>query len=166
MRYQLSLFFILFFTLYSNAQLATVNSKTVLESIPQIKKADTLLAQEQQRLSQEYQQLRYKTQIQLGKADSLYRLKPKDSNTLQEISKAKKMNEELAESEKKINKKLSDYYNVLMTPYFEKIDLAIQNVATRKKILQVIDIQKVAFVYISPLGDITEEVIKELKAKK
>ncbi len=166
MRYPLSLLIILFFTLYSNAQLATVDSKSILESIPQVKKADTLLVQEQQRLSQEYQQLRYKTQIQLGVADSLYRLKPKDSNTLKEISKAKKMNEELAESEKKINKKLSDYYNVLMTPYFEKIDLAIQNVATRKKILQVIDIQKVAFVYISPLGDITEEVIKELKAKK
>ena len=138
----------------------------MFEALPQMAKLDTLVAQESEKYIQEFGKKRTLAQQDYTLADSLYKLNPKDEATIKAIEKAKASQKDMQEYETMAGKKIAEYKDLLYKPYFEKIDLAIQNVATRKKILQVIDIQKVAFVYISPLGDITEEVIKELKAKK
>lgn len=147
------------------AQVATINSQKVLASIPQVAKADTLVMQEQQRLSQEYNQMRYETQLQIGVADSLYRVKPNDATTKTAVEKAQKSRQDLGKYEQEANKKIADYRDVLLTPYIDQINGAIKAVAVRLKYKQVIDSQSVPFAYIDNSADITEEVIKELKKK-
>ena len=148
---------------YTTAQVATLDSQKILASMPQVQQADTLIKQEQQRLSQEYNKLRYTTQIQLGVADSLFQAQPKEATTTAAVEKAQQMNQELIEFEQTANKKLVDFQQVLMTPYYEKINAAIKKVAVRKKYTQVLDIQQVPLVYRDEKDDITQQVIEELK---
>ncbi|MFV0392238.1 MAG: OmpH family outer membrane protein [Paludibacteraceae bacterium] len=146
-----------------HAQVATINSQKVLASIPQVAKADTLAMQEQQRLSREYGKMRYETQLQIGVADSLYRVNPNDAVTKAAVEKAQKAQQDLAKYEQEANKKLADYRNVLLTPYIDKVNAAVKAVAIRLKYKQVIDMQAVPLAYASEDSDITDTVIKELK---
>lgn len=147
------------------AQIAVMDSRKVLASIPQVLKVDTLLAQEKQRLSQEYSQLRYKTQVQLGIVDSLYRLNPKDSVAMKMLDESKFLNVKLNEFQMQANKKLEDLNNVLLTPYLEKVNVAAISVAIRLKYRQVLDVQSLPFLWIDSNTDITDKVIAELKKK-
>jgi len=167
-KHQLRIFCILCFcflcyrsTLIS--QIAVINSKQVYQSIPQFVIADSLIHKEQQRLAQEYFKMKLKTQIQSGKADSLYRINPKDSATLGEIQLSQRMNLELVAFEKNANTQLDQFRDVMFTPYIDKVKMAVKTIADRLKYMQVIDISVLPMYYFNEKSDITTLVIKELK---
>jgi len=147
----------------SLAQLATLYSKKILATMPVFAKIDTLLQEESQRYVPEYAKKRNEVQTKIAIADSLYRVQPKSKQTDMALSAAEKAQSEWADFEKKIQQKLMDYRNLLLTPYYDKVNAAVKAVAQRLKYSQVLDIQTVNFVYIDPARDITEEVIKQLK---
>lgn len=147
------------------AQVAVMDSKKVLASIPQVLKADTLAAQEQERLNDEYNQLRAKTQAQLSLADSLYKLSPRDSATLRVVAASQKLSQQLQAYPQYANKKLGDYRNVLFTPYIDRVNSAVKIVAQRLKYKQVMDVQAVPFAWFDKATDITDLVIAELNKK-
>lgn len=153
-------------TAFAQAQLATINSNKVFAALPQMAKLDTLVAKETEKYIQEFGKKRALVEQDYKLADSLYKLKPKDEATIKAIEKTKTTQKELQEYENTANKKVAEYKDLLYKPYLEKIDNAVKAVATRRKFMQVIDINAVPFVYINPISDITEEVIKELKPNK
>lgn len=161
------IFVISFFaTALSFSQTATINSKKVFEALPQMAKLDTLVTNENEKYIQEFGKKRALAQQEFQQADSLYKLKPKDEATIKAIEKAQTAQKELQEFETMANKKVAEYKDLLYKPYLEKIDTAVKAVATRRKFMQVLDMQQVPFVYINPTSDITDEVIKEIKPKK
>lgn len=145
------------------AQLATLDSKKILSSIPEMAKLDTLVINETQKYSIEYEKKKIQVSKEYKIADSLYKLKPKEEATIKSIGKAQQSQKELQEYEVIASKKLTEYKNLLYKPYIEKVNSAIKIVAIRRKYQQVIDIWQVALAYLNPQADITEEVIKEIK---
>lgn len=154
-----------FISIGGSAQVATLDSKKILATMPVFAKIDTLVLEETQKYTQEYAKKRYATQILLGIADSLYKKAPKDKKTEEAVLAADKSQQEFTALEKTINQKLADYKNLILSPYYDKVNAAVKAVATRLKYSQVLDIQQVPFVYIDPSKDITEEVIKQLITK-
>lgn len=149
----------------TQAQIATLDSKKVFEALPEMAKLDTLVAQESEKYIQDFGKKRVLAEQDYKLADSLYKLKPKDEATQKAIEKTKVSQKELQDFETMASKKIAEYKTLLFKPYLEKIDNAVKAVAVRKKIMQVIDIQKVPLVYLNPMSDITQEVIKQLGIK-
>ena len=158
----------LFLTLLSlasiagKAQIATVDSKKVLQSVPAFAKIDTLIQEETQKYVQEFSKRRYRTQILLGVADSLQRLPAKNAGTEQAVETAQNAVKELQDYEAEANKKVGDYKELLIRPYLDKVNAAVKSVAVRLKYKQVMDVQQVPFVYTDSSTDITDAVIAAL----
>ena len=150
----------------SHAQIATIDSKKIVASIPEMAKLDTLVVQESEKYAKVLGEKNALAQQDYRVADSLYRVKPKDQTTKKAIEKANASQKDFQNYQTLANQKVVELKNLLYKPYLEKINSVILAVATRKKIMQVLDIQQVSMVFYSPLGDITDEVIKELKTKK
>jgi Skp family chaperone for outer membrane proteins len=161
---KLPLIIIFIFTAYQvKAQLAVVNSQKVLASVPAIAKTDTLIAKETAGYAAEYN----KKQIVLNQlvkvADSLYKLDAKSTITSKAIADAQAADKDMKAYAETSNKKLAEYKQLLQKPYIDKVMAAIKAVALRLKYMQVIDSSSVGVLYLNPVTDITEQVIKELK---
>ena len=147
----------------SDAQVATLDSKKVLNSQSIFTKIDTLVLAEQQKYVQDYNKKKYRTQILLGVADSLQR--SNNAGFARADTVAYEAQLDLEAYEKDANKKIIDYKDVLIRPYLEQVNAAIKTVSQRQKYKLVMDIQQVPVLYMDPTIDITDAVIKELNKK-
>lgn len=147
----------------SLAQVATLSSQRVVSSMPVFAKIDTLVQSEQQKYVQDFSKKRYRTQILLGVADSLRR--SSNIGLARADTMAYESQLDLEAYERDANKKVSDYKEVLIRPYLDQINAAIKIVSQRLKYKMVIDIQQVPLLFIDPVIDITDAVIKELNKK-
>ena len=145
------------------AQVATLDSKKVLASVPELVKLDTLIAKQQKDYQAEFSAKIKAAQIQKEIVEGLSKKNPNDVATKDAASKFEKLAKEAQEYQNDANKKLTDYKDLLYKPYLEKINNAVKTVAERRKFMQVIDIQSVSLVYLNSATDVTDEVIKELK---
>lgn len=147
------------------AQVAVVNSKKIVASVKEFAKIDTLVIKE----TSSYQPEFNKKQQQLNQlviiADSLSKIDAKSEATIKAIANAQALDKDLKSYVEQSNKKIEDYRNLLTKPYTEKVMTAIKAVATRGKYMQVLDSASINMLYLNPLSDITEQVIKELKIK-
>lgn len=147
------------------AQVATIDSRKVLAAVPEIAKVDTLVAKEQKGYVDAIT-----IKINDGKAqqtaiEEMAKKNPKDPLLKAANEKLEAMAKEIREYNEKSGKKLEEYKNLLYKPYIDKINSAIKNVADRRKLMQVLDIQAVNIAYLNPSADITDDVIKELEKK-
>ncbi len=163
-KFTLFTIFLIGFGLHSQAQLAVINSQKVLASVPAFAKTDTLIAKETVGYTAEFNKKQGALNQLVKVADSLYKLDAKGANTTQAIVAAQVADKEVKAYADAANKKLADYKQLLQKPYIDKVMAAIKVVAMRRKLMQVIDSTN-NLLYVNPLGDITEEVIKELKLK-
>lgn len=147
---------------FSKAQVATINVAKVMKSMPMLLKSDTLIEVERQRYIPALQQMINTYNSKAQYYDSIASIKSTTEVKL-EVSELKKLQDSILSYQKNAEEKIADYKQVLQQPYYEKIQKAIDNVAKRLKYKQVMDIGEVRFVYISPLSDITDLVIKEIK---
>jgi Skp family chaperone for outer membrane proteins len=147
----------------SFAQVATVDSRKLIASLPQIAKADTMVLQKQNELNQVFEDRKALTQVHIRIADSLMRSRPKDSVSIKAVTRAREMAKELQELELEYNKQLTDYRSVLLTPYMDRINAAIKAVAIRRKFREVMDIQSSGLLWFDPAVDITADVEAALK---
>lgn len=155
--------FLMLCTTAATAQVATLDGEKVLGSLPVLKRLDTMVSNEQGKYLKEYQTMQILYNQTYAKADSLYKTRPNESQTKEEIAKVQKLSEDMKAYENSVNAKMADYRALLFNPYYDKINSAVKAVAQRLKYKQVIDIQKVSFVYIDKTSDITDEVIRQLK---
>lgn len=164
---KLALFIItIMFTAYQGkAQLAIVNSQKVLASVSAIAKTDTLIAKETAGYAAEYNKKQLNLNQLVKIADSLYKLDSKSTTTNKAIADAQTADKDMKAYAETSNKKLAEYKQLLQKPYIDKVMEAIKAVALRLKYMQVIDSSSVGVLYLNPLSDITEQVIKELKTK-
>jgi Skp family chaperone for outer membrane proteins len=156
---------ILFITSSSIAQVAVVNSKKVVESMSEFAKIDTLVAKETANYNVEYKKKQINLDQLIKVADSLYKLKAKSATTIKAIADAQSSDKDLKAYAEMANKKIIDYKLLLTKPYTDQVIAAIKLVATRAKYMQVLDSSSVNMLYLNPITDITEQVIKELKIK-
>lgn len=157
-------FQLLLFANLSKAQLAVINSAKVLSSVPAFAKTDTLIAKETAGYAAEYNKKQFALNQLAKVADSLYKLDAKSATTTKAIANVQAGEKELKVYADQSNKKLADYKQLLQKPYIDKVMAAIKTVAVRRKLMQVID-SSTNILYLNPLSDITDEVIKELKLK-
>jgi Skp family chaperone for outer membrane proteins len=161
-RVLLSAIFVSMITIAS-AQLATINTQKVLVSIPEIAKIDTLVQAELSRLEVEFEKKKQAVleleQIVNTPAKGNAKSKPNKQASEDLAAKQK----ELQDYQLEANKKYTEYRNLLYKPYIEKINNTIKTVAARRRVMQVIDLQQLTFIYINEEADITNEVIQELK---
>ena len=153
-------------TLVAQAQVATINSQKVLSSIPEVAKIDTLSQKELTRLDAEFQLKQKAVQEQqalVAAAQAKSKSKSEAAKQLVEEMKLKTLQQESQDYQKKANKEYNDYRDLLYKPYIEKITTAIKTVAQNKKIMQVVDVQQVSFIYTDESADITGDVIRELQ---
>lgn len=147
------------------AQLAILNSQKVLASMKEFAQIDTLVAKETSGYVAEYN----KKQVALNKlvsvADSLFKLNAKAATTTKAIADAQTANKDLKTFGDMANQKITDYKQLLTKPYTDKVITAIKVVAVRAKYMQVLDSAAINVLYLNPLADITDQVIKELKIK-
>lgn len=159
----LSAFYCLLSTSIAHAQVATLDSKKIMATLPVFQKIDTLVQEESMKYSAEY---RSKLELAQKLSDSARRL-PESPKTLgksaQLAEQAEKAASDFKQYEQKVMKKIEEYKALILSPYYEKINKAIKAVALRLKYKQVMDIQSVSFAYLDPSADITEDVIKEMK---
>ena len=158
-----TLFFALGICATAAAQTGTIDSKKIFASIPEIAKVDTLVARNTEKYQKEFSVKNNETAKQIGIADSLYKIKPKEAATLKAIEVAKQLQADLQAFEKQATKEVADYKLLLYTPYLERINNAVKAVSLRRKYMQIININEVPLAYINPVADITEECITELK---
>lgn len=147
------------------AQVATIDSRKVLAAVPEMATLDTLVAKEQKGYVDAIT-----IKINDGKAqqtaiEEMAKKNPKDPLLKAANEKLEAMAKEIREYNEKSGKKLEEYKNLLYKPYIDKINSAIKNVADRRKLMQVLDIQAVNIAYLNPSADITDDVIKELEKK-
>lgn len=156
--------FVLLSVIYQcNAQLAVINSKKVLLSVAAFAKTDTLIAKETAGYAAEYAKKQGQLNGLVKLADSLYRLDPKAPNATKAIADAQTADKDLKAYAESSNKKITEYKQLLQQPYIDKVMDAIKVVAVRLKYMQVLDSSSLGLLYLNPLTDITEQVIKELK---
>lgn len=150
----------------SQAQVATVDSKKIMATMPVFSQIDTLVQEETKKYVPDYKMKIEMTKKLIAKADSLITV-TKNKKSLDGshpiLSEAQKAQQDFVSYEKKIQKKLEDYRSFILTPYYTKIDTAIKAVATKLKLKQVFDIQTTNFVFLDPGTDITDLVIREMK---
>ena len=155
-----------FFTVNQcNAQLAVINSKKVMLSVPAFAKTDTLIAKETAVYAAEYNKKQLLLNQLVKVADSLYKLNAKSELANKAIVDAQASEKDLKSYADVSNKKLLEYKQLLQQPYIDKVMDAIKAVASRLKYMQVIDNASVGMLYVNPLSDITNQVINELKSK-
>lgn len=165
MKTRLLLSAILFTCFCAKAQVAVVNSQKVVASIKEFAKIDTLVAKETASYQIDFNKKQQLLNQSVATADSLNKIDAKSEATKKAISNAQALDKELKSYVEQSNKKISDYRNLLTKPYSEKVMAAIKTVATRGKYMQVLDSSSVNLLYLNPLSDITDQVIKELKLK-
>lgn len=162
----LSAFYCLLSTTIAHAQVATLDSKKIMATMPVFQKIDTLVQEESMKYSAEY---RSKLELTQKLSDSARRFSEslntsRKSQDFREVSeKAEKATADFKQYEQKVMKKIEEYKALILSPYYEKINKAIKAVALRLKYKQVMDIQSVSFAYLDPSADITEDVIKEMR---
>lgn len=130
---------LLIFALQGKAQLAIVNSKTVVASMSEFTKIDTLVAKETAGYAAEYNKKQLSLNKLITQADSLYKLDAKGPITIKAINEAQLADKDLKAYSEMANKKIAEYKNLLTKPYADKVMLAIKTVATRAKYMQVLD---------------------------
>lgn len=128
-------------------------------------KIDTLVAKETANYNVEYKKKQINLDQLIKVADSLYKLKAKSATTIKAIADAQSSDKDLKAYAEMANKKIIDYKLLLTKPYTDQVIAAIKLVATRAKYMQVLDSSSVNMLYLNPITDITEQVIKELKIK-
>lgn len=146
------------------AQLGVINGQKVLASMPAIAKTDTLIAKETAGYTAEYNKKQAFLNQLVKQVDSLYKIDAKSLATLKAIADAQALDKDLKTFAEASNKKLIDLKQLIQKPYVDKVMAAIKTVAIRRKFMQVIDNSN-SLLYVNPSTDITEDVIKELKAK-
>lgn len=146
----------------SHAQLAVLNSQKVMASIPAFAKTDTLIVKETARYTAEYNSKQQALNQLVKVADSLYKIDAKAAATTKAIADAQAFEKDLKAYADASNKKIAEFRNLVQKPYIDKIMAAIKVVAIRRKFMQVLDASN-SMLYVNPLSDITEDVIKELK---
>lgn len=146
-----------------HAQTATLDSKKIYASIPELVKIQDLIDKDRKEkeatINQKSQALK---ELEVT-AVSLIEKDPKAKAAEEAKGKYEKLFVETNKLQKELSDKHNEYKNLLYKPYQDSINAAIKTVATRKKYMQVIDIQEVPLVYMDPASDMTEEVIKALK---
>jgi Skp family chaperone for outer membrane proteins len=147
----------------ANAQLGTIDTKRVMESMPEVAKIDTLIQKELNQYNVIIIQKQKDIQLQQQVADSLFKVQPRGNASRLANDKLKDMKQDATIYQSKANKDFTEYRNLLYKPYIDKVTTAIKSVALRHKYTQIIDIQQVPFIYTTKEGDITEEVIEDLK---
>lgn len=145
------------------AQMAIVNSQKVMSSVPAFAKTDTLIVKETAGYVAEYNKKQLALNQLVKFADSLYKLDAKSALTTKAIADAQALDKENKAYAEASNKKLAEYKQLLQKPYIDKVMAAIKVVAVRLKYMQVLDSTTVNLLYLNPLSDITDQVIKELK---
>ena len=161
----LLIFSLLFLAYQSKAQLAVVNSQKVVASMGEFAKIDTLVAKETAGYAAEYNKKQAILNKLASQADSLYKIDAKGANTAKAVSEAQTADKDLKAFGEMANKKIAEYKQLLTKPYSEKVIEVIKNIAIRGKYMQVLDSSATSILYLNPATDITEQVIKELKAK-
>ncbi|MGE6220975.1 OmpH family outer membrane protein [Nubsella zeaxanthinifaciens] len=158
---------IAFFSLpgFAKAQLAIINSQKVLASMKEFAKIDTLVAKETATYQIDYNKKQQALNQLIVTADSLNKIDQKSEATTKAITKAQTADKELKSYAEQANKKIADYKQLLSKPYTDRVMTAIKTVAARGKFMQVLDSSSANLLYINPLSDITDQVIKELKMK-
>lgn len=157
--------FFLCYTVHTKAQVAVLNSQKVIASVKEFAKIDTLVAKETSGYANEYSNKKLALNKLVSIADSLYKLDAKGTITTKAISEAQTADKDLKAYSEMANKKIADYKQLLTKPYTDKVMAAIKLVAIRSKYMQVLDNATVNVLYLNPVTDITEQVIKELKLK-
>ena len=158
----LSFAFLIATSLAGKAQVATIDSKKIFQSMPVFARIDTLVQTETEKYSQDYLKKKLKAQLLLTAIDSLKRL-PANEQNLEIANKAQTAVQEFRDYETGANKKIAEYKEILLKPYVEQVNRAIKTTAKRLKYKQVLDVQQVSLAYLDVAGDITEAVIAELK---
>ncbi|MDQ8006029.1 MAG: OmpH family outer membrane protein [Pedobacter sp.] len=156
---------LLFFAFQSKAQLAIVNGQKVIASMSEFAKIDTLVAKETAGYAAEYNKKQAALNKLVTQADSLYKLDAKAPNAIKAIGDAQTADKDLKAYGEMANKKIAEYKELLTKPYTEKVMAAIKTVALRGKYMQVLDSSTTSVLYLNPLADITDQVIKEIKQK-
>ncbi len=155
---------LLVITFQTKAQVAVINSQKVLATMPALAKTDTLIAKESAGYAAEYNK-KQASLNQLAKlADSLYKIDAKSGATLKAIADAQALDKDMKTFADASNKKLLDLKQLIQKPYVDKVIAAIKTVAVRRKFMQVMEGTN-NLLYIDPITDITEDVIKELKLR-
>ncbi len=132
--------------------------------MPALAKTDTLIAKESAGYAAEYNK-KQASLNQLAKlADSLYKIDAKSRATLKAIADAQALDKDMKTFADASNKKLLDLKQLIQKPYVDKVIAAIKTVAVRRKFMQVMEGTN-NLLYIDPITDITEDVIKELKLR-
>lgn len=147
----------------THAQVAIVNSQKVITSMPVFKKLDTLVNNEKERYTLEYNKKQVIVNRSFAIADSLFKIDQKAGSTLKAINEAQAADKELKAFAETANKKVFEYKQFLEQPYIDKIMLAIKTIAVSKKLMMVVDEKTIGSFYINPIVDITNDVIKVLK---
>lgn len=147
---------------FGKAQLAVLNSQKVMASVAAFAKTDTLIAKETAGYAAEYNKRQLVLNQLVKVADSLYKIDVKSTATMKAIADAQALDKDLKTYADASNKKLTEYKQLLQKPYIDKVMAAIKAVAIRRKFMQVTDNVN-SLLYVNPLSDITEDVIKELK---
>jgi Skp family chaperone for outer membrane proteins len=148
------------------AQVATVDSKKIMATMPVFAKIDTLVQEEYEKYTAQYNQKLELAKKLTQKSDSISKQTnpAATASSIEEaLAEAKKAQDDFRAFEKKVQQKVTEYKSFILNPYYSKINAAVKEVAMRLKYKQVMDIQAVNFAYIDPLADITDLVIKAMK---
>lgn len=146
-----------------NAQTAIIDTKKIYSSIPEFAKIEELI--EKDRIEKEEKLNLKSKELKDLQAAALILVEkdPKSKIAIEAEEKYQKFLTETNDLLQELSNKHKDYKNLLYKPYQNNINAAVKSIAINKKYMQVIDIQDVHFVYVNPISDITEEVIKALK---
>lgn len=156
---------LLFFScslLSASAQVGVIDSKKIFESMPIIKKLDTMVAVEQFKYQKEYNDKNTKFQEAFKIADSFYKKNPNGPVTKTLVENAQRLNDDLKDFEKMASSKIQEYKAKLFQPHYDKVNVAVKAIAIKKGVKQVMDVQANSFVYVDISTDITEDVIKQM----
>ena len=162
-KFLLSFLILLVTATAGGAQVATIDSKRVFNSMPVFVKIDTLVQSETQKYSQEYMKKKLKAQLLITAVDSLQQLPARSGEAVRVLEAAQSATADLKQFEAGANQKVAEYKEILLKPYLDQVNRAVKITAQRLKYKQVLDVQQVPFVYVDVTSDITEAVIAELK---
>lgn len=158
---KLTLIVLLLFASIARSQVAVVDTKRMMDAVVGIEQVRTKMNEINERYSTAYTEKSNALNIQKKLAEDLANKNTPEAKQAQE--KYEQLQGDFQKYVEAAEKKINIYKDMLFYPSMEKINRAINIVAERRHIMQVMDLQLNNFAYINPESDITDEVILEIK---
>ncbi len=150
------------------AQLGVVNTRLITTSDYNFRKSDSLAILYRNQFAPKYNYLFNKYNTQLALVDSLKAIPanvtPATLSTALDSLNSYSLQTQTYQQQSNI--RIEEYRDRLNAPFANKIIDAIKAVATKRKLMQVVDVSTINFLYINPTADITNEVMDYLKRNK